>query len=424
MLKRLQSPPSNPVEKIDFLHPVTSRLDNGIPVYVLNGSKQEMIRLEVIINHVNYDAQNPLRTMAVSAMLKNGTATRSAREIADTVDYFGAFLDAEYATDHITVTLYALSKHFASVLPVLVDILTASQFPQSEVDIYKRNSKQKLSVSMQKNDFIARKKFAHELFGNTTYGADINENDYDNLEREHMLQYFKEAFVADNFTIIASGKFEENEMETLNAAFGQLKGAEELVLQNQFTFVATEGKRILVERPDAIQSAIRIGMITINRKHPDFPGFSMLSCVLGGYFGSRLMANIREDKGYTYGIGSGILSMKHAGQFYIATEVGTAVCESALEEIYKEIEQLKQQLIPLDELELVRNYMLGSLLGSLENVFSHANKFKNLLFSGLDYDYYERYIKTIKLITPEELKDLANKYLKSDGFIELVVGKK
>ena len=136
------------------------------------------------------------------------------------------------------------------------------------------------------------------------------------------------------------------------------------------------------------------------------------------------MANIREDKGYTYGIGSAVTSLKDAGYFFIATEVGADVCASALNEIEKEIDILKTVLVPEAELDLVRNYMLGSMLGSLENAFSHADKFKNVYFSGLDYGYYENYIQTVKYITPAELQQLAIRYLNTEHFIKVVVGKK
>jgi zinc protease len=149
----------------------------------------------------------------------------------------------------------------------------------------------------------------------------------------------------------------------------------------------------------------------------------VLNTVLGGYFGSRLMANIREDKGYTYGIGSGMSSLRHAGALFIATEVGADVCKAAIIEIEKEINILKTEPIPDEELSLVKNYMLGSLLGSLENVFSHADKFKNLYFAGLDYAYYDRYTDTVKTITSADLLALANKYLDFDGFYKVIVGK-
>ena len=135
------------------------------------------------------------------------------------------------------------------------------------------------------------------------------------------------------------------------------------------------------------------------------------------------MANIREDKGYTYGIGSGLSSLNKGGALFIATEVGADVCRDAIAEIEKEINLLKTELVSEDELSLVRNYMLGSLLGSLENVLSHADKFKNIYFSGLDYDYYDRYTQVIKSITAKEVLQMANKYLDLDKFYKVIVGK-
>ena len=167
-----------------------------------------------------------------------------------------------------------------------------------------------------------------------------------------------------------------------------------------------------------------MGRLAINRIHPDFPGLQVLNCLLGGYFGSRLMANIREDKGYTYGIGSAVVSMRDAGYFFIATEVGADVCTAALGEIEKEVNLLKSSLVESPELDLVRNYMLGSMLGSLENAFSHADKFKNVYFSGLDYGYYDDYIKTVKNIDREEIMRLAAKYLDFENFTKVIVGRK
>jgi zinc protease len=210
----------------------------------------------------------------------------------------------------------------------------------------------------------------------------------------------------------------------LNAIFGQQWNNNAASVQNKFTFPPSPKGEIFMERPDAIQSAIRMGTLSINRKHPDFAGFQVLNCLLGGYFGSRLMTNIREDKGYTYGIGSAVVSMKDAGYFFIATEVGADVCEKALTEIEKEIDRLKTDLVMEDELNLVRNYMLGSMLGSLENAFSHADKFKNIFFSGLDYAYYDQYIETVKTIDANKLRLLANQYLNTADFTKVIVGKK
>ncbi len=423
MLNRTLVPDSMQVNDIKFLTPLQQRLDNGVNVYTINAGKQDLVRLEFIFDNVNFDPAKPLQAVAVNHLVNNGTATLSAKAIADKVDYYGAFLQTEYGADQSTIKLYTLNKHLKSVLPILKSILDESVFPKQEIDIFIQNQKQSLQVSLEKNDFIARKNFAHAIFGNTSYGSNITFADYDALRQQDLLDYYQAAYKPENCTLFVAGKFGGEEFDLLNSIFGQRWNNNAPSGKNKFVFPASAKGDILIERPEAIQSAIRMGARSINRAHPDFAGFQVLNCLLGGYFGSRLMTNIREDKGYTYGIGSAIVSMQDAGYFFIATEVGAEVCNSALSEIEKEISLLKTELVTKQELDLVRNYMLGSMLGSLENAFSHADKFKNIFFSGLDYEYYSRYIDIVKTIDAQQIRSLANKYLNTEDFTKVVVGK-
>ncbi len=423
MLNRTVTPAYKQVDDINFISPAQKSLSNGIKVYNFNAGQKELVRIEFIFNNVNWDQTKPLQAVTVNSLINNGTKTLSAKEIAEQVDYYGAFLQSDYGADHITITLYSLSKYLSSVLPIVKAILTESTFPQQELDIFIQNQKQKLQVNLQKNDFLARKTFAHAVFGDTAYGSDINMADYDALKREDLFNYFEAAFKPENCVIISAGKFDEKEFVLLDKYFGRSWDNHSPTTLNRFSYTPGNGNKIFIPKPDAVQSAIRMGKLAINRSHPDFASFQVLNTLLGGYFGSRLMANIREDKGYTYGIGSGVASLKHAGYFFIATEVGADVCENALTEIYKEIEILRSDRASDEELDLVRNYMLGSLLGSLENIFSHADKFKNLYFSNLTYDYYRSYIHTVKNITAEQLQQIAQQYLDPSTFTEVVVGK-
>jgi len=424
MLNRTITPEFRQVNDINFLEPQRQQLDNGIPVFTINAGKQDLVRIELIFENVNWDQSKPLQAIVVNHLINNGTSKLSAKDIAEQVDYYGAFLQTEYGADQSSVKVYTLNKHLSSVLPILSAILTDSVFPEQELAIFAQNQKQSLQVNLQKNDFLARKHFAHALFGNSTYGSDIQITDYDAVKRQDLLDYFHAAYKPENCTIIAAGKFGEPEFDLLNKSFGRNWTNELPSVMNRFEFKVAAGGEIFKERPEAVQSAIRMGRLAINRNHKDFPGLQVLNCLLGGYFGSRLMANIREDKGYTYGIGSAVVSMRDAGYFFIATEVGADVCTAALGEIEKEVNLLKTTLVESPELDLVRNYMLGSMLGSLENAFSHADKFKNVYFSGLDYGYYDDYIKTVKNIDPEEILKLANNYLDFGNFTKVIVGRK
>ncbi len=179
-----------------------------------------------------------------------------------------------------------------------------------------------------------------------------------------------------------------------------------------------------IEKPDSVQSAIRIGKLTIGKSHHDFVKLQVVSTILGGYFGSRLMSNIREDKGYTYGIGSFIAPMNQASYFGIATEVGVDITRQAIDEIYKEINRLSTDIMPNEELELVKSYLMGEILKSVDGPFALAERWKGMLLFGLDSEYFKKMIETISSITPEEVLDIAKKYLVADEMYEVVVGKK
>ncbi len=424
MIERTVAPVFKQVENINIIKARQVTLDNGIQLFVVNAGDQELVRVELIFHNVNWNIRKPLQAFAVNSMLTEGTSTLNAYQIAERVDYYGAFLQSDYNSDASMVTLYTLSKHLDNVLPVVKDIITDSIFPDEELETFKRNQKQKLLVSLEKNDYVGRRVFNKTLFGDTLYGYSTEADDYDKLGRDELVEYFHLAYRPENCTIIVSGKADGEIVNTLNRSFGRNWDKGLNTSLNTFSFPAKGGVLQYIEKPDALQSAIRAGKISVNRSHPDFPALQVLNTVLGGYFGSRLMANIREDKGYTYGIGSALVSLQNSGYFVIASEVGAEVCSSTMTEIEKEINLLRTELIPEEELNLVKNYMLGSFLGSLENAFSHADKFKNIWFSGLDYDYYDRYIKEVREITSEKLLGLAKFYLDFSSFNKVIVGKK
>jgi predicted Zn-dependent peptidase len=356
-------------------------------------------------------------------MLNDGTKSLTGAQIADAIDYYGAFLQVDYGFDHSQVTLYCLNKHLKHTLPVIKDILTQSIFPQKELNTFIRNQQQKLQVSLQKNDFLARRAFNKALFGGTMYGISPEVEDYAKIQRDDLLEHFKLMYQPNNCTMIAAGKIDDDILKEITLHFDKDWANNSIADITQPDFIESEQLFNYIEKPDALQSAIRLGTKLINRTHPDFPALQVVNTILGGYFGSRLMANIREDKGYTYGIGSGMSSMKYSGAIFIATEVGADVTRLAMTEIEKEIRILQTELVSDEELSLVKNYMLGSLLGSLENVFSHADKFKNVYLSGLDFEYYDRYTEVIRNITAKDVLTLADQYLNFDQFYKLIVGK-
>ncbi|RCH56118.1 insulinase family protein [Mucilaginibacter hurinus] len=423
MLDRTIAPGFNAINDINLIKPQHKQLDNGCNIYSFNSGGQDLVRIEWIFGNLRFDTAKPLLNMAVNALVTEGTKNFTGAQIADRVDYYGAFLQADYGFDQSQVTLFSLNKHLPQTLPVVFDVLTEAIFPQKEVDTYVRNQQQKLQVSLQKNDIVARRQFNKAVHGDTIYGYAATAEDYRQLQREDMLAHYNQMYQPSNCTLIIAGKIEPDIFDLICSTFEAWQNHTEPADLSQPAATPAAERFYYLEKPEALQSALRLGAPSVTRAHKDFPALQVLNTVLGGYFGSRLMANIREDKGYTYGIGSGVSSLKNAGTFFIASEVGADVARAAMTEIEKEITLLKTDLIPDEEVNLVRNYMLGSLLGSLENVFSHADKFKNLYFSGLGYDYYERYVHVIKTVSATELKYIAEQYWDFTQFYKVIAGK-
>ncbi len=424
MLNRAQAPEYRPISGFELIRPRHIAFDNGLNVFVFDAGEQEVVRIEWIFGNTFTGEEWPLPNTCVSGMLLEGTEVYNSEQIAETVDYYGAFLVPEYSYDQSTLTLFSLNKHLDHLLPLVKEVLTSSVFPEEELVTYIRNNQQKLQVSLKQNSFVARRSFNHAIFGGNRYGNTPDASDYDRLTRQLLLDVYWKQYVPSNCTLIVSGKVADETLTAIEQLFGKdWRGDPSTVADTIPVFNQVDGKLIVEERKDALQSAIRLGYRSVQRTHPDFPGFQVLNTLLGGYFGSRLMVNIREDKGYTYGIGSGLASLKHAAFFTISSEVGVDVTADTLVEIAKEIHLLKTEPVGDAELALVKNYMMGAMLGSLENVFSHADKFKNAYFSGLDLTYYDYYTDVVKHIDADEILRLANTYLDYDQMVKVVVGK-
>ena len=187
------------------------------------------------------------------------------------------------------------------------------------------------------------------------------------------------------------------------------------------TELAEEKKYRVTNDAEGVQGAIRIARPFPTRTHPDFKKSMVLNVLFGGYFGSRLMTNIREEKGYTYGITSYLQSHLDAAAWMITTEAGKDVSEATITEVYNEMELLRNEPPDEEELLLVKNYMMGLNLGYIDGPFNNISRWKSLILNGLDEEFFNDTIRQVKTVTAEELHELANKYLNPEDFFELVV---
>lgn len=398
-------------------------LNNGVQVYAINAGAEEVLQVELVFYAGNnFENQNGIAA-AANHMLRNGTSAKTAFQINEHFEYFGAYCNRTCYNETAVISLHTLSKHLNELLPVMREMITDSVFPEDELDIFKQISKQKLSVNLQKCDFVANRLIDAYLFGEKhPYGKYLADADYDALTIGQLKAFFQQYYVNGNLVIFVAGNLPDQLFEQLNRQFGDLPLTtnNKLPVGNIAT-PATQKKYRISNDVNGVQAAIRIARPFPNRHHPDFTKVMVLNTVLGGFFGSRLMSNIREEKGYTYGIHSYVQNHIQDSAWMISTEAGKDVSEATVEEVYKEMKILREELIDEEELLLVRNYMIGSILGDLDGPFQIIGRWKNIILNDLDEAYFYDSINTIKTISAEELKALAEKYLQPEDFYDLLV---
>jgi zinc protease len=426
MINRKQQPELKKIESIDILEPETSRLDNDIPVYLFNAGDIGITKLDFIFEAGSQFQPYPLIASYTNKMLTEGTLSYSSFDIAQKLDYYGAYINNTTSKDTAVVSLSVLNKHLKYVLPVLNEIINHPKFPENELKIHTQKDKQGFIDDCLKVNDVAVMNFNRQLFGSRhPYGTLITAEDFDKQQTQQLTAFHKERYTAEHCKIIASGKMTKDIVSQLNYFFGYTKKAGMATNTKRSPKIIPGPKKQFIEMPSSVQSAIRIGKISINKAHKDYFKLYILNMIFGGYFGSRLMKNIREDKGYTYGIYSVLLSFQQSAAFIITSEVGADVCNKAKDEIYKEIRILNSETISNKELELVKKYLTGTLIRNFDGPFQIAERFKGVLEYGIDYKkHYADFLHTINTITPKELMLTSKEYLNAETMQELVVGKR
>lgn len=397
-------------------------LKNQAPVYTINAGIEEVMMLEFVFYAGNCHEKQNIIAAATNHLLKNGTSQKTAFQVNEHFEYYGAYLNRACFNETATLTLHCLSKHLNVLLPVVREILTDSVFPDQELEIFKQNSKQQLSVNLHKCDFIANRMIDKYLYGEDhPYGKFSTAQAYDALQAADLRDFYKQYYQNGNCILFAAGKLPVDFEHQVNTFFGDLAFSGPATFAGNIAHTAPEKKYRIQNDPDGVQGAIRIARPFPNRHHPDFKKAVILNTLFGGFFGSRLMDNIREEKGYTYGIHSYVQNHIQQSAWMISTEAGKEVCDATIEEVYNEMKILREELVDEEELLLVKNYMMGSNLGDIDGPFHIVNRWKNLILNGLDESYFYDSMAAIKNVTAEELMALANRYLVPEEFFELVV---
>ncbi|PKP51708.1 MAG: hypothetical protein CVT92_12090 [Bacteroidetes bacterium HGW-Bacteroidetes-1] len=419
---RLHAPSVITASSINLNEPQCIVLPNGIPVYSFPDLSQQALRFDLILDAGSAIQQKLLVASTTASMIKEGSTKYSATSIHKRIDYHGAYLDTQSTRDYTSISLFCLAKSLQYLLPILESILKEPLFKQRDFDVFNLRQKEQFLVSNQKNKHVANRIYTKKLYGEgTPYGQVAEENDFDKLQTSDLKSYHSQHFHPANCSIIISGPVNEKTLKEIEQYFGDQWSLKKKQTDFEQNTLFNPGLH-QVDKPGSLQSAIMMGKPMIHRTHPDYFGVLVMNTILGGYFGSRLMANIREDKGYTYGIHSQIAPLRKTSSFMISTEVGTSATKNTLAEINNELNRMRTELVGEDELNLVKNYLAGSYMRGLDGVYNQAEKFRATLDNQLGMAYFANSLKAISSATSEEIKELAVKYLDPDSMLTVVVG--
>lgn len=422
-IDRKKAPDYREIEHIDIPKIEKQTLSNGTKLHIIDGGSQDIIKVDWVYKAGLYYQDKPIVSSMTNLMLSEGTKSYNSHQLAEIFDFHGAYNQSSFSQHYGQLSLISLNKHMDTLLPVFEEMAKMPTFPEKEIEVNRVNKKNSYLVNMEKTSTLARRKLMEVMFGGDhSYANLIELDDFDKFTREDLVDFYKKQYTPGGCEIIVSGKLTDSILNNIDEMFGRYGADLPLVEARKQEICPFKEKHHHVTKADSVQSTIKIGRTIINKTHEEYNKLKVLNIILGGYFGSRLMSNIREEKGYTYGIYSSLSSMPDSGYFAISTDVGNDVREAALQEIYKEIEILQRELVSEEELMIVKNYITGELLRTFDGPFSIAEVVRGDLAFDIKDDHYQKFLEDIKTVTPEELKYLANKYLNRDDLYEVVAG--
>lgn len=419
MLDRRVAPVFNRNFSFQLIDPEYKTLHHGAEVIFVNGGQQNVTKVELIFPAGRW-YENPWGVSYFTTHLLNkGTASKSSFEISSIFDRLGAHFDVSPGVDHITLSLYSLTKNLSKALDLMIEIVNGSIFPDKELEQLKSIYTQNLKVNQEKTSFLASRSFKKVLFGNHhPYGKELEESDVEKLRREDVARFHKEAF--GQFKVIVSGKINPGDKTKIIDSFESIVNP--TIQEKDYQPQPSGSYRHHTEKENSLQSSLRIGKKIIGRKHPDYAQLIFLNHILGGYFGSRLMKNIREEKGLTYGIYSSVHAMVHDSYLTIGTDVNKENRELAFAEIHGEIRRLCNEKIDNEELDTARYHFIGSFETELSTAFAHAEKIKSIALFNLDKGHYNSLLQKIADTTSDDLLSIAQEYFGDEKFFEVSAG--
>lgn len=425
ILSKQNFPIIHPIGDISFEEPQSFVLKNGIKVFLFPGSKNDILSIDFLFDAGRWAEKKPLAGKSCSALIKSGTNSKSSFEMSETIDFYGSTIKSSLGYNTFSIQLFCLHRYLSESLPLLKETIMDVIFPSHEVDLFKKNSLSQLKMNQEKTDYLADMAFKKLLFGDEhPYGYETNAKRIEALTKDDIQNYYNTQLCPENCTILVSGRITDSIEKELEFFFDNLIWTKKINSPKieSIPINPNSEKKHYFEKKGAVQASLNIGKILFNMNEPDYPEFLLTNTIFGGYFGSRLMTKIREEKGYTYGIHSSLQSLKYSGVFCIQTEIGVEHKKNCLADIYSEVNKMNNELVNNREITLARNYLLGKILSRIDGPFNRAEQFKKYYIEGNSVTKLAEFVDKIKSCDANIIRNLSQKYLNPLTFTEVVVG--
>ena len=425
MLDRTTPPPIQPTS-FTFRKPAEQVLPNGIPLYIIDAVGLDAVRIDFVFSAGQWHQARKLQALFACRMLREGCRGYTAAEFAERLDYYGAWLELSVAMDRSFVTLYTLKKHFAATMELVQRMLTEPTYNEEKFHTVCANNKAQLMVNLQRGDVLAMRALRSSIYSDAhPCGMNVHPEDYDTLQVSHAVDYYRHYYGSRTCQIYLSGDVDEAMMELVETLFGREawgsgERGEELSVKSEELREPSEKLRISL--PSAVQDSIRLGCLLMEVNDPDYLSMRVLTTVLGGYFGSRLMKNIREEKGYTYHIGADLITNTSQAMFLIHCEGQSCKADEIIAEVHREMHRLQTEPVSDAELSMVRNYMTGEICRNYESAFSLTDAYIFMHHLGLPLEHLEQTVEAIQTTDAQRLQQLAQRYLRPEMLHTVVVG--
>jgi zinc protease len=403
-----------------------ARLSNGLEVILAESHTIPKFHGDLFFRSGNAAVADRAPGLAemTATVVRTGTAKRASRQIEEDLRRIGADLSSNAGSDTSAISFAGLSEMAEPLLGLVNELAREASFPEAEFERERRQKLEEVKLERTEPGFLASERLRKVLFGAHPYGQiSPSEAQVAAYKREDLQTIYREAYTPENGLLLMVGDFDSQEMlKTAEKVFGGWRGKK----PEAKTYAAPpnpRGRRVyLVHVPGAVQTQILAGCHAITRKHPDWVKLGLTNSLYGGAFNSRLVMNIREDKGYTYSPRSGVSALRQHGYFSVSAAVRNDAVAASLTEIFYEIDKLRSLPVPQAELADAQNYLSGVFSMGLATQDGLLSQFSTVALNELPDDYLETYRAKVRAVTPTDLLETARKYFDSANMQIVVVG--